>query len=62
MAELASFVLAIAGGADVIARTSFAFARLIREWKDAPAQIARTEAGIQAIRQKCARILYLLLL
>ena len=39
MAELVSFILAVASGVDVVARTSFAVAQLIGEWKDAPAQI-----------------------
>jgi hypothetical protein len=40
MAEVASLILAIGGGIDVASRTSFGIARLIREWRDAPVQIA----------------------
>ncbi|KAF7139698.1 hypothetical protein CNMCM5793_007395 [Aspergillus hiratsukae] len=36
---MAELVLAIVGGIDVLARTSFAVARLVNEWKNAPTQI-----------------------
>jgi hypothetical protein len=39
VAEVISFVLTIAGSVDVVARTSFAIAQLLGEWKEAPTHI-----------------------
>lgn len=47
MAEIASLVLAITSGVEVVARTSFAIVHLITEWKDAPAQILSLSEEVQ---------------
>jgi hypothetical protein len=50
MAEVASLILAIGGGIDVASRTSFGIARLIREWRDAPVQIATLSEEVENSR------------
>lgn len=40
MAEIASLLLAIAGGVDIATRTSSELRRIVHEWKDAPEQVA----------------------
>lgn len=47
MAEIASLVLAISSGVDIVARTSFAIGQLIVEWKDAPAQVLSHSEEVQ---------------
>ena len=50
MAEIVSLVLAVAGTLDVAARTSSIVARLMRDWKEAPAQIALLSEEIKVQR------------
>lgn len=40
MVEIASLLLAIAGGVDITTRTSSELRRIVHEWKDAPDQVA----------------------
>lgn len=47
MADIASLILAITSGVDVVARTSFAIGRLIVEWNDAPAQVLSLSEEVQ---------------
>lgn len=56
MAELVSLLLAIASGIDITARTSFEVARLIHEWKDAPAQVLSLDEEIKDSRQAAVQL------
>ena len=47
MLDIASFVIAAAGGVDVATRTALAVRRLIDEWKDAPAQVLSLSHEVQ---------------
>ena len=51
MADIASLVLAIASGVEVVAKTSFAVGRLMDEWKDAPAQVLSLSEEVQQFHE-----------
>lgn len=51
MLDIASFALAVVGGVDVITRTSFAVGRLIKEWKEAPAQVLSLSQEIKQFHE-----------
>ncbi|KAL8926239.1 MAG: hypothetical protein Q9172_001881 [Xanthocarpia lactea] len=56
MLDIASFVLATAGGVDVVTRTTFAVRRLIEDWKDAPAQVLLLSHEIQQFEQVAKKL------
>ncbi|KAL4968515.1 uncharacterized protein BDV14DRAFT_143313 [Aspergillus stella-maris] len=56
MAELASTILAIAGGIDVLARTSFASSKLIRQWRDAPASVTSLAEEVEYLHDATIRL------